>query len=264
MKKILIIDDSTTYAYCVQKFLWHRGYQVETAASITEAKKIIEKEMPLFICSDLDLPDGSALELLDMIRGMNIQMPFLVMSCHEKDDWIEEAEQRGATLCLDKMKTKLVKDKLVEYAYCELSDKDHPSYHKLLYVHDDDANARVLRAAMLQKGFNLILVDTLREAKNRLIEDKEIELVLCDLELSDGTAMKLLHDIRRVTETFKSVKNPPMKLLPFFILTENNNLTLEYQYRYERMNDYFAAPVNIPELIRRILYFVEPLDVWEK
>lgn len=38
---------------------------METAASITEAKKIIEKEMPLFTCSDLDLPDGHALEFCD-------------------------------------------------------------------------------------------------------------------------------------------------------------------------------------------------------
>ena len=258
MKKILIIDDSTTYAYCMKKFLQHRGYQTETADSLTEAKEIIDKEVPLFICSDLELPDGSALELLDVIKKLNHQMPFLIMSCHEKDDWEKEAMQRGAALCMDKMKTKLVEDKLIEYAYRELSDEERPTYHKLLFVHEDDTSARVLRAAMLQKGFNLIMIDSVCAAERRLIEDKEIELVLCDLELTDGTAMKLLHDIRRITDAFKDVENPPMKLLPFFILTENKSLSLEYQYRCERENDYFVAPINIPELIRRILYFLEP------
>ena len=53
------------------------------------------------------------------------------------------------------------------------------------------------------------------------------------------------------------MKNPPVRLLPFFILTENSDLATEYEYRHEGVNDYITAPVNIPELIRRIMYFVE-------
>ena len=47
-----------------------------------------------------------------------------------------------------------------------------------------------------------------------------------------------------------------VRLLPFFILTENNDLATEYEYRHEGVNDYITAPVNIPELIRRVLFFV--------
>ena len=32
---------------------------------------------------------------------------------------------------------------------------------------------------------------------------------------------------------------------------------MEYEYRHEGVNDYITAPVNIPELIRRVLFFVE-------
>lgn len=49
----------------------------------------------------------------------------------------------------------------------------------------------------------------------------------------------------------------PVRLLPFFILTENNDPATEYEYRHEGVNDYITAPVNIPELIRRVLFFVE-------
>jgi response regulator RpfG family c-di-GMP phosphodiesterase len=48
-----------------------------------------------------------------------------------------------------------------------------------------------------------------------------------------------------------------LPILPFFILTENNDLATEYEYRHEGVNDYITAPVNIPELIRRVLFFVE-------
>jgi CheY-like chemotaxis protein len=128
--------------------------------------------------------------------------------------------------------------------------------HKLLFVHAEDTNAGVLRAAMLQKGFDLILVSSIGKAKRRIFEDKEIELILCDLELPDGTAMELFHTLRRVAGMFQ-MKNPPVRLLPFFILTENNDLATEYEYRHEGVNDYITAPVNIPELIRRVLFFVE-------
>ena len=87
-------------------------------------------------------------------------------------------------------------------------------------------------------------------------EGKEIELILCDLELPDGTAMELFHTLRRVAGMFQ-MKNPPVRLLPFFILTENNDLATEYEYRHEGVNDYITAPVNIPELIRQVLFFVE-------
>ena len=109
---------------------------------------------------------------------------------------------------------------------------------------------------MLQKGFDLILVSSIADAKRRIFEDKEIELILCDLELPDGTAMELFHTLRRVAGMFQ-MKNPPVRLLPFFILTENNDLATEYEYRHEGVNDYITAPVNIPELIRRVLFFVE-------
>lgn len=85
---------------------------------------------------------------------------------------------------------------------------------------------------------------------------KEIELILCDLELPDGTAMELFHTLRRVAGMFQ-MKNPPVRLLPFFILTENNDPATEYEYRHEGVNDYITAPVNIPELIRQVLFFVE-------
>lgn len=109
---------------------------------------------------------------------------------------------------------------------------------------------------MLQKGFNLILVNSLREARYRLWEDKEIELILCDLSLPDGTALELFHDIRHIYKKFKG-NNPPIKLLPFFILTESTDLATKYQYRQEGVSDYITSPVNISELIQRILFFVE-------
>ena len=255
MKKILLIDDSDTYIWRLQKYLQRQGYPVETASTLKEARTAIQEEMPLVICCDLDLPDGSGMDFLDEVRAADKELPFILASCHDKEDYEQEAIHRGATLCMDKMKG-LLQDKLVEYAYRQLSGEKAPTFHKLLFVHAEDTSAGVLRAAMLQKGFDLILVPSIADAKRRIFEDKEIELILCDVELPDGTAMELFHALRRVAGMFQ-MKNPPVRLLPFFILTENSDLATEYEYRHEGVNDYITSPVNIPELIRRVLFFVE-------
>lgn len=77
MKKILLIDDSDTYTWCLQKYLQHRGYPVKTACTLKEARTAIQEEMPLVVCCDLDLPDGSGMDFLDEVRAADKELPFL-------------------------------------------------------------------------------------------------------------------------------------------------------------------------------------------
>ena len=75
MKKILLIDDSDTYTWCLQKYLQHRGYPVKTACTLKEARAAIQEEMPLVVCCDLDLPDGSGMDFLDEVRAADKELP---------------------------------------------------------------------------------------------------------------------------------------------------------------------------------------------
>ena len=95
MKKILLIDDSDTYIWCLQKYLQRRGYPVETASTLKEARTVIQEEMPLVICCDLDLPDGSGMDFLDEVRATDKELPFILVSCHDKEDYEQEAKQRA-------------------------------------------------------------------------------------------------------------------------------------------------------------------------
>ena len=117
MKKILLIDDDDTFTWCMKVYLDKRGYHAETVSMVAEARDILKHIIPLYVCSDIKLPDGSGLELLDLMRADYPDIPFLIASCLEKKDYEQEAIKRGATLCIDKMKTNLVQNKLLEYAY---------------------------------------------------------------------------------------------------------------------------------------------------
>lgn len=116
MKKILLIDDDDTYLWCMKSYLAKLGYHAETATTVAEAKELLKQIAPLFVCSDLRFPDGSGLEILDIVQADNPDIPFLIASCLEKEDYEQEAIKHGATLCMDKMNTALVFEKLLEYS----------------------------------------------------------------------------------------------------------------------------------------------------
>ena len=94
MKKILLIDDSDTYTWCLQKYLQHQGYLVRTACTLKEVRAAIQEEMPLVVCCDFDLPDGSGMDFLDEVRAADKELPFILVSCHDKEDYEQEAKQR--------------------------------------------------------------------------------------------------------------------------------------------------------------------------
>lgn len=91
MKKILLIDDSDTYIWNLRKYLQRRGYPVKTASTLEEARAVIQEEMPLVVCCDLDLPDSSGMDFLDEVRAADKELPFILASCHDKDDYEQEA-----------------------------------------------------------------------------------------------------------------------------------------------------------------------------
>lgn len=64
----------------------------------------------------------------------------------------------------------------------------------------------------------------------------------------------------QITATLAGAREIIKKERPLFILTDSKDLAAEYQYRQEGVNDYLTSPINIPELIRRIRYFIAPQE----
>ena len=78
-----------------------------------------------------------------------------------------------------------------------------------------------------------------------------------DIELT-----KLKAELERVKKLKKSIyedyKDELISKEEFLSYREDyQQKETEYEYRHEGVNDYITAPVNIPELIRRVLFFVE-------
>lgn len=68
MTDILLIEDEESVNRGIEVTLTKEGYQVGTAGTIREAEGLINQENPEMIICDVNLPDGSGLDLIRRIR----------------------------------------------------------------------------------------------------------------------------------------------------------------------------------------------------
>src|SRR5690606_26282129 len=75
---------------------------VNGAGSVRRALLELAEQSPVLVLLDLDLPDGSGLEVLDYMRGEArlAEVPVLVVSAAADQTLLAEARARGAQACL--------------------------------------------------------------------------------------------------------------------------------------------------------------------
>ena len=64
---ILVVDDEATFRLLAEEALTSEGFDVITAARLSDARRILEASMPDVIVLDRRLPDGDGLSLLDAL-----------------------------------------------------------------------------------------------------------------------------------------------------------------------------------------------------
>ena len=68
MTEILLVEDEESVNRGIEFTLTKEGYQVQTAGTIREAEEILKKTSPQMVICDVNLPDGSGLDLIREIR----------------------------------------------------------------------------------------------------------------------------------------------------------------------------------------------------
>lgn len=78
---ILLVEDEQTLRQTTARGLAKLGtVEVVEAATVREAKQLLERRTPALVISDLDLPDGSGLEVLTEIDRLTMRVPVLFVS----------------------------------------------------------------------------------------------------------------------------------------------------------------------------------------
>lgn len=95
-KTIVLVEDRETIRIMVEETLRRRGYVVRAAATVAEGRKILAAAAPDLLLTDLQLPDGTGLDLLADALAKDARLPVLVMSAYGTIGIAVEAMKRGA------------------------------------------------------------------------------------------------------------------------------------------------------------------------
>ena len=92
--RLLIVDDDVPTVETVWDSIAWRDIgisEVEIAHSVAQAKAVIEREPVDIVISDIEMPQGSGLDLLAWIRGRGDETEFILLTCHERFDYAAHA-----------------------------------------------------------------------------------------------------------------------------------------------------------------------------
>jgi two-component system nitrogen regulation response regulator GlnG len=96
MKPIWIIDDDRSIRWVFEKALARTELEFRTFSSVPEALAALEEEQPLVVVSDIRMPNGSGLDLLQEIKKRLPDVPVIIMTAYSDLESAVAAFQGGA------------------------------------------------------------------------------------------------------------------------------------------------------------------------
>jgi DNA-binding NtrC family response regulator len=100
--KILIVDDEPSITDAISGILGDRGYTVEAAADLQKSRALLDCHNYDLVITDLVLPDGTGVNLLDTVKRETPETEVILMTAHGSIDLVIEAIKRGAFYYLEK------------------------------------------------------------------------------------------------------------------------------------------------------------------
>ncbi|MDO9453249.1 MAG: response regulator [Stagnimonas sp.] len=103
-KTALVVDDSKSARFALRKFLEGFNYKVETAESANDAYRILGGTLPEVIFMDHIMPGTDGFEALRVLKTdpRTAEVPVVICSSNEGEDFIAQARARGASNVLQK------------------------------------------------------------------------------------------------------------------------------------------------------------------
>jgi DNA-binding NtrC family response regulator len=92
----LIVDDESTIRWSLGEALRDSGYEVVDAEDADSGIKVFQKKSPDLVLLDHKLPDGSGLDVLKDIKGVDPATPVIMMTAYGEVETAVDAMKNGA------------------------------------------------------------------------------------------------------------------------------------------------------------------------
>jgi DNA-binding NtrC family response regulator len=100
--RILIVDDDPYFLRVLSRILSAENFQVKTAEGACQAAQVLRDDTFDLVISDLRLPDGDGLSILQELRKAGREVPVVILTAYGEVDNYLEAMNAGATEYLNK------------------------------------------------------------------------------------------------------------------------------------------------------------------
>ena len=95
--RVLVVDDEPDIRELLEITLGRMGLEAVAAANVAEARAVLDGEAPLRLClTDMRLPDGSGIELIEHIQQHHPRLPVAMITAHGNVDSAIRALKAGA------------------------------------------------------------------------------------------------------------------------------------------------------------------------
>ncbi len=118
---ILVVDDEDEIRALFMRYLGKKGYEVQSAANLTDGRELYKKIKPSLIFLDVNLPDGNGLEELCELKKANLSGKVIMMSAFVHQEDRVKAQGLGAIDFLSKPFSLSLLDQVIQ------SQLTHPS-----------------------------------------------------------------------------------------------------------------------------------------
>jgi diguanylate cyclase (GGDEF)-like protein len=190
--KILIIEDSSLLTnFMLNEINAQFYYEIVTATSRYEAKRLLRKNADLYFCAlvDLNLPDAPNGEAVQDVIYYDI--PILIFTDNE-DTLVRKAllEQGVVEYALKNNRTNF------NYLLRLIRRLDLNRTKKVLLIGEDTTYFETLIEYLELFGFNILYAPTVVLSLQILKENKDIEIAICDQNFYKNAQLSDIHLIR--------------------------------------------------------------------
>ena len=96
-ERILIVDDEIDMLELLELIITDRTeYQVVTTNTPLEVPELLKKEPYDLLITDLRMPDIDGIELIEMVKQVDDQLPFIIITAYGTIESAVEAMRKGA------------------------------------------------------------------------------------------------------------------------------------------------------------------------
>jgi DNA-binding NtrC family response regulator len=92
----MMVEDSESLSAVYSAYLADRPYDVVTSVDLESARQELANHRPDVVLLDIELPDGSGMDLLDELVALDVSPQVIVMTAHGTSDMAVESIRRGA------------------------------------------------------------------------------------------------------------------------------------------------------------------------